>query len=38
MNELYDDLAAKLDSLHMQGFLEAREWRSTTFVYIFIVY
>jgi hypothetical protein len=38
MNELYDDLTAKLDSLHIQRILDTREWwRSTCFVYIFIV-
>jgi hypothetical protein len=37
MNELYDDLAAKLDSLHVHRILEAKEWRSTNFVYIFII-
>jgi hypothetical protein len=34
---MHDDLAAELDSLHVQGILEAREWRSTGLVYIFIV-
>jgi hypothetical protein len=38
MNELHDDLAAELDSLHVQEILEAKEWRSTSFVYIFIVH
>jgi hypothetical protein len=33
MDELYDDLAGELDSLHVQWFLEAREWRSTDFIY-----
>jgi hypothetical protein len=33
MDELYDDLAGELDSLHVQGFLEAKEWRSTDFIY-----
>jgi hypothetical protein len=37
MNELYDDLATKLDSLHVHRILEAKEWRSTNFVYIFII-
>jgi hypothetical protein len=37
MAELYDDLAVELDSFHVQGILEAREWRSTGFIYIFIV-
>jgi hypothetical protein len=37
MDELYDDLTAKLDSLHMQGILESREWMSTDFIYIFII-
>jgi hypothetical protein len=37
MNELYNDLAAELDSLLVQEILEARELRSTGLVYIFIV-
>jgi hypothetical protein len=38
MDELYDELAAtELDSLHMQRILKVREWRSTDFVYIFVV-
>jgi hypothetical protein len=37
MNELYDDLAVELHSLHVQGILEAREGGSTGFIYIFIV-
>jgi hypothetical protein len=37
MDELYDDLAAELDTQRVQGILEAREWSSTGLVYIFIV-
>jgi hypothetical protein len=37
MNELYDGLAAELDSLHVRKIFEDREWRSTGLVYIFIV-
>jgi hypothetical protein len=37
MNELYDDLAAELDSLHVQRTVEAKEYRCPGLVYIFIV-
>jgi hypothetical protein len=34
MDKLYNDLTGELDSMHVQGFLEAREWRSIGFIYI----
>jgi hypothetical protein len=37
MNELYNDFDAELDSLHVQKIFEAREWSSTSLIYIFIV-
>jgi hypothetical protein len=37
MDELYNDLAAELNNLHVQGIPEARELRCTGFIYIFIV-
>jgi hypothetical protein len=37
MDELYDELAAKLDRLYMKRILKVREWRSTDLVYIFVV-
>jgi hypothetical protein len=38
MNELYDDLATELDSMHVQKILEAREWTSTSFIYCLFKY
>jgi hypothetical protein len=35
MNELYDDLAVELHSLHVQGILEAREGgQLVSFIYL----
>jgi hypothetical protein len=37
MDELYEDLTTELDRLYVHEILDNKEWRSTNFVYMFII-